>query len=241
MGEHRGRHHLDVVRLDEVAALDEGPRLRDPQEREARTGLAPRNSRVSPPGCAVGRRRRSVQALFDEDVLGAPRSRRARRRARDRSERLERRVGRLLGEHPRLLRERRIADRDAHREAVELRLGERVRALVLDRVLRRHDHEREAELVRDAVDRDLALLHALEQRRLGLRRRAVDLVDEEDVREDRPGPELELVRALVEDVDAGDVGRKQVRRELEPREASSRPSGRAPWRASSSRRPESPR
>ena len=33
-----------------------------------------------------------------------------------------------------------------------------------------------------------------------------------------PGPELELVRLLVEDVDAGDVRREQVGRELEPRE-----------------------
>jgi hypothetical protein len=59
--------------------------------------------------------------------------------------------------------------------------------------------------VRDAVDRDLALLHAFQERRLGLRRGAVDLVDEEEVREDGPRPELELVRALVEHVHAGHV------------------------------------
>jgi hypothetical protein len=41
--------------------------------------------------------------------------------------------------------------------------------------------------VRDAVDGDVALGHRLEQRGLRLRRRAVDLVGEEDVREDRPG------------------------------------------------------
>ena len=105
-----------------------------------------------------------------------------------------------------------------HREAVELRLGQRVGALVLDRVLRRHDHERAPERVADAVDRHLVLLHALEERGLRLRRGAVDLVDEEEVREDRARPELELVRALVEDVDAGDVGREQVGRELEARE-----------------------
>ena len=34
-----------------------------------------------------------------------------------------------------------------------------------------------------------------------------------------PGAELELVALLVEDVDAGDVGRQQVGRELQPREA----------------------
>ncbi len=34
-----------------------------------------------------------------------------------------------------------------------------------------------------------------------------------------PRPELELVALLVEDVDAGDVGREQVRRELQAGEA----------------------
>ena len=74
------------------------------------------------------------------------------------------------------------------------------------------------ERIRLAVDRHLVLLHRLEQRRLRLRRGAVDLVDQQDVGEDRPGPELELVRALVEDVDARDVRREQVGRELDPRE-----------------------
>src|SRR6267142_1142442 len=45
--------------------------------------------------------------------------------------------------------------------------------------------------------------HRLEQRRLGLRHRAVDLVDEQDVREYRPGPELEVPGLLVVDREAG--------------------------------------
>ena len=87
---------------------------------------------------------------------------------------------------------------------------------LLDRVLRRDHHERPAHRVRDAVDRDLPLLHDLEQSRLGLRRRAVDLVGEDDRGEDRARVELEPVRALVVDRDARDVGRQQVRRELDP-------------------------
>ena len=71
-------------------------------------------------------------------------------------------------------------------------------------------------LVRHAVDCHLALLHALEERGLSLRR-AVDLVDQKDVREDRARPELELVRALVEDVDARDVRGQKVRGELQAR------------------------
>ena len=71
---------------------------------------------------------------------------------------------------------------------------------------------------RDAVDRHLLLRHCLEQRRLRLRHRAVDLVDEHDVREDRPGTELELPGALVVDRQPCDVGRLQVGRALDPRE-----------------------
>ena len=97
---------------------------------------------------------------------------------------------------------RRVAERRAQEEAVELRLRQRERALLLDRVLGREHEERLGQLAGDAVDRHLLLGHRLEERRLRLRHRAVDLVDEEDVREDRPGPELEVAVALVEDREA---------------------------------------
>ena len=122
---------------------------------------------------------------------------------------------RLLGQHARLLRERRVADRHPHREPVELRLGERVRPLVLDRVLGRDDEERAHEHVCRAVDGDLPLLHRLEQRRLRLRRRSVDLVDEHDVREHRAGPEAERPALTVEHVHARDVRRQEIGRELD--------------------------
>ena len=51
------------------------------------------------------------------------------------------------------------------------------------------------ELVRGVVDRDLAFAHRLEQRRLRARRGAVDLVGEDDVREDRAALELEHLAA----------------------------------------------
>ena len=81
---------------------------------------------------------------------------------------------------------RRIADAQLEHEAVDLRFGQRIRALLLDRVLRREHEERLLELERRAADRDLLLLHRLEQRRLHLGRRAIDLVGENDVGEDRP-------------------------------------------------------
>ncbi len=89
--------------------------------------------------------------------------------------------------------------RGAQQEAVELGLGEPVRALLLDRVLRGDHHERPRHLVALAVDGDVAFLHHLEHRRLRLRRRPVDLVGEDDVGEDRAGTELERAVGLVVD------------------------------------------
>ena len=90
---------------------------------------------------------------------------------------------------------------------------------MLDRVLGREHEERPLEPARQPLARHLVLLHRLEQRRLRLRRGAVDLVGEEEVREDRPGPELEVGGALVVDRRAGHVGGHQVGRELDPAEA----------------------
>ena len=110
---------------------------------------------------------------------------------------------------------RRIVDEHLEHEAVDLRLGQRVRALGLDRVLRRHHEERRRHGVRLLADRHLALLHHLEQRRLHLGRRAVDLVGEQEVAEDRAelGVERSLPRAV--HARADEVGRDEVRRELD--------------------------
>ncbi len=126
-------------------------------------------------------------------------------------------AGALLLDDPQLVLEARVAERRAHEEAVELRLGKRERALELDRVLGRQQQERLRHRPGVAVDGDLPLRHRLEQRRLRLRHRAVDLVDEDDVGEDRAGAELEVPLALVEDREAGDVGRLQVGRALDAR------------------------
>ena len=69
--------------------------------------------------------------------------------------------------------------------------------------------------MRGAVEGDRVLLHGLEQRGLGLRRRAVDLVGEQQVAEDRPARQRELAGLEVVDVRADDVARHQVRRELD--------------------------
>jgi len=60
-------------------------------------------------------------------------------------------------------------------------------------------------VIRRTVDRDLLLLHALEQCRLSFRRCPVDLIAENDVREDGARSEFELVGELIEDAHARHV------------------------------------
>ena len=110
-----------------------------------------------------------------------------------------------------------IAERGPQEESVELRLGQRERSLVLDGVLGREQQEGAWDGARGAVDGHLSLGHRLEQRGLGLRHRTVDLVDEDDVGEDRPRAELEVPDALVVDRQAGDIGRLEIRRALDAR------------------------
>jgi hypothetical protein len=111
-----------------------------------------------------------------------------------------------------------VAHAHVHHEAVHLRLGERIGALLLHRVLRGHDHERLGQLVGGVPDGDLLLLHGLEQRALHLGGRAVDLVGQHQVREDGALLGAELAALLVVEHGAHHVGRQQVGRELDARE-----------------------
>src|SRR5262245_4221004 len=70
-----------------------------------------------------------------------------------------------------------------------------------------------------AIDSHLPFLHRLEQRGLRLRRRAVDLVGQQNVGEDGAVAQHELRCGDVEDVSPGDVRRHQVWRELNAIEA----------------------
>ena len=115
-----------------------------------------------------------------------------------------------------------LARRQRHvqleQEAVELRLGQLVGALVLDRVLGGGDDERVRQRPRLALDADLALLHCLQQRGLRLGWSAVDFVGQQQVGEHRAGAELEHGRARVVDQRPGHVAGHQIGRELHPLE-----------------------
>ena len=68
-----------------------------------------------------------------------------------------------------------------------------------------------------AVHGDGAFLHRFQQRSLRLRGRPIDLIRQDQVREDRAGSKREFVGSR-EQRDAGDVGRHQVGSELDPPE-----------------------
>ena len=132
-------------------------------------------------------------------------------------------AGQVAPHHLALDLGRAVLDRQLEHEAVKLRLRQRVRPLVLDRVLGRDHQERVGQRVALAVDGDAALLHRFQQGGLGLGGRAVDLVGQQDVAEDRARPEVERDGARIEDGRADDVGRHQVRGELDPPERAGRP------------------
>jgi hypothetical protein len=79
--------------------------------------------------------------------------------------------------------------------------------------------------VRYAVDRNLALLHRFQQRRLGFGRGAIDLVRQKDLRHHRPRAEFERARLRIPDRDSGHVAGEHVGRELQAVEAAAERSG----------------
>ena len=82
------------------------------------------------------------------------------------------------------------------------------------RMMGQHE-ERLGQGQRLALQRDLSLLHGLQQRGLRLGRGAVDLVRQYDVGKDRTAAQFELILGAVEDVAARDVAWQQVGRELD--------------------------
>ena len=95
-----------------------------------------------------------------------------------------------------LVARRGIAHRQLEQKAVQLGLGQGKGALVLDGVLGGQHQEGPAEGAGHAIDRHLALAHALQQGALGAGRGPVDLVGQQDVDKGRAGPELELAGSV---------------------------------------------
>ncbi|SCD63868.1 hypothetical protein GA0115235_105511 [Streptomyces sp. DpondAA-F4a] len=224
VGEHRHRERLDVVGQRVVAPAQGGRGLGRPQQVEGRAGRGPESElRVVPgrpdqlhrvPPHRLGHVHRAHRVDQLHDLVGV----------RHRLEVVQRREAAVHVEHLELGLRAGVADRHPGHEAVPLGFGQRIGALHLHRVLGGHHHEGVGEFVRPAVDRDLPLLHRLQQCGLRLGRGAVDLVADHDLGEDRARLELEVTPLLVEDRHTGDVRGQQVRRELDtPHRAVDRP------------------
>ncbi len=113
----------------------------------------------------------------------------------------------------------RIVDDELEHEAIQLGLGQIVGAFRFDRVLRGHDQERPLDAVAGPLDRHAVFLHDFQEGGVRLGRRAVDLVGQQQLRENGAGDEAELLRLHVEDRGPGNVRRHQVGRELDAAEA----------------------
>ena len=218
VGKRRNGERLDVVGHEVVAAVGERPRARRAEEREraARTHAEREERRRA-------RRRDERHHVIEDRLLGvhALGLRLEVEHLLDAEHRDERVRRRHTGaaQDRLLVAARGVADPDAQEESVELRFGQRVRPLVLERVLSREHHEGTRQLVRRVVERHLGFIHRFQQTRLGLRGGSIDLVGQDDVGEE--GARLEDERAALglPDRDAEDIGREHVGGELDALEA----------------------
>ena len=111
---------------------------------------------------------------------------------------------------------------DLEHEAVKLRFRQGIGAFLFEGVLGSQYEERGLESEVFAPSRNHLFLHGLKEGRLGLGRGAVDFVRQHDVGEDRSlaehEPALPGFRVVLEEFTTRDVGRHEVRGELDPLE-----------------------
>ncbi len=229
MSEHRQRQRTDVIKGNVGAALDEGSRLRAEDEILASSSAgSPADPIVDEIGGA-GAVRAGAGGEFDGvagDVFGDGHL------FHDLLEGLELLSGeeamdglffstRGAGDDGDFFVLAEVVDDDVQHEAVELRLGQRIGAFHLDGVLRGEHEEGLGERHGVSGDGDLMLLHGLQQRGLGLWRRAVDLIREDHVGKDGAFVEDHAAALLgvFQDLRAGDVRRHEIGRELDAVEA----------------------
>ena len=113
----------------------------------------------------------------------------------------------------------RIADGNLDHETVNLCFRQFVSAQLIDGVLRRKDHERPFHLISIRVDGDLLFFHDLQHSGLGLGGSTVDLIRQDDVTHRRAVTELEFAGFLIVNRETGNIGRHDVRSELDPFES----------------------
>jgi hypothetical protein len=119
----------------------------------------------------------------------------------------------LLHQYLLLIGWSRIAEDDAHEEAIELSLWERVCTLVFERILRSEYNKRRRQIEGLVSDGDAFLLHGFEECGLYLGWCAVDLVSEEDMGEYRSLADFEGSLRLTIDLAPCEVRWQEIRGE----------------------------
>src|SRR5207302_8670784 len=109
-----------------------------------------------------------------------------------------------------------ITDYEFEHEAIDLGRRQWISAFLFDRILRGQYQERLFEFESLVTDRDLFLLHCLEQRALHLGGRTIDFVGEDEIGENGTLPGGEGARLRIVNLGADYVGGQHVRRELQP-------------------------
>ena len=111
-----------------------------------------------------------------------------------------------------------VLHEDLEQKSIQLRFRQWKSAFHLNGVLRGQDEEGLIQKIGLVSYSYLFFLHGLQERALGLGRRPVDLIGQDDVGKDRPclKPELLYASGLVNDGSAGDVCRHKVRSALYP-------------------------
>ena len=118
-------------------------------------------------------------------------------------------------------RDRWVVDAQLHEEAIQLGFGKGIGPFHLQGVLRRQNEKRQFQVVRFLADGDRLFLHCFQKSGLSLRCGPVDLVSQNHVAEDGTGLEFQVALAVIDfldDVRPRDVGRHQIRCELNSRE-----------------------
>ncbi len=217
------RDVLDVVGGRERAPVEvrRGLRAGDERQRRARARTERDVSRRARRGDHVvdvclqrlARRARARTARCAASDLRAARNRRRRRRRRDRARRIRQRRARSArvssagGGYP-------VRTRTKNRSSCASGSGYVPSYSIGFCVAHTKNGCGSACVVPSIVT--LPLFHRFEERGLRLRRRAIDLVGEQQVREDGALAQRERRAALIEHRRSDDVGRHQIRRELDP-------------------------
>ena len=104
----------------------------------------------------------------------------------------------------------RVAQAQAHEEAIQLCLGQGEGAFVVDGILGGDQKEGREKLVIIAIGGDFAFRHGFEEGGLGARGGAVNFVSQDDLGKDGAGPEFKLGGLGIENAVAGNVVGQQV-------------------------------